>query len=101
MSFAVAAALGVAALLVVPALAHLLRRGRARELAFPPAALVPNTRSTARQKRRLEDRLLLALRVLSVILLALLGATPLVQCQRVSLSRHAGASVALALVVDD
>ncbi len=73
-SFAVAAALGVAALLVVPALAHLLRRGRARELAFPPAALVPNTRSTARQKRRLEDRLLLALRVLSVILLALLGA---------------------------
>ncbi len=101
MSFVVAAALGVAALLVAPALAHLLRRGRARELAFPPAALVPNARSTARQKRRLEDRLLLALRVLAVILLALLGATPLVQCQRVSLSRNAGASVALALVIDD
>jgi hypothetical protein len=100
-SFAVAAALGVAALLVAPALAHLLRRGRARNIAFPPAALVPNARSTARQKRRLEDRLLLALRVLSVILLALLGATPLVQCQRVSLSRNAGASVALALVIDD
>jgi Mg-chelatase subunit ChlD len=100
-SFVVAAALGVAALLFAPAVAHLLRRGRARELAFPPAALVPNARSTAREKRRIEDRLLLALRVLAVLLLALLGATPLVECERVSLSRNAGASVALALVVDD
>lgn len=101
MSFVVAAALGVAALLVAPAVAHLLRRGRARPVPFPPTALVPNARSTARQKRRLEDRTLLALRALAVLLLAVLGATPLVKCQRVSLSRQAGASVALALVIDD
>jgi hypothetical protein len=101
LSFLVAAALAVGLFFIVPALAHLLRRGQAREVPFPPAALVPAARSTARQRRRLEDRLLLALRVLAVLLLALLGATPFVRCSRVSLARNAGASVALALVVDD
>ncbi len=101
MSFLVGAALAVGLLFVIPALAHLLRRGQAKEIAFPPARLVPAARSTARQRRRLEDRLLLALRVLTVLLLAVLGATPLVRCSRVSLARNAGASVALALVIDD
>jgi hypothetical protein len=100
-SFLVAAALGVGLLFVVPAVAHLLRRGRAKEVPFPPAALVPASRSTARQRRRLEDRLLLLIRVAAVLILSVLGATPLVQCSRISLSRKAGASVALALVIDD
>ncbi|HVJ16209.1 MAG TPA: VWA domain-containing protein [Polyangiaceae bacterium] len=101
MSFLVAAALAVGLLFVIPALAHLLRRGQAREIPFPPALLVPAARSTARQRRRLEDRLLLALRVLTVLLLAVLGATPFVSCSRMSLARNSGASVALALVLDD
>lgn len=101
MSFLVAAALGVAALALVPLLAHLLRRGQARDIEFPPANLVPRTTTTARQRRHLEDRLLLAVRVAMVVALAVLGATPLAKCERLSLARSSGASVALALVIDD
>jgi Mg-chelatase subunit ChlD len=101
MSFLVAAALFVGLLVALPALAHLLRRGRAREQPFPPAALVRAARTVARRERKLEDRALLALRALAVLLLAVLGASPLVRCSRLSLARGAGASLAVALVVDD
>jgi hypothetical protein len=101
MSFAVAAALFVGLLVALPAVAHLLRRGRAREQPFPPASLVPSARTVARRERRLEDRVLLAVRALSVLLLAVLGATPLVQCSRLTLARGSGGTVALALVLDD
>jgi hypothetical protein len=101
MSFLVAAALAVGLLVAVPIVAHLLRRGRTREQAFPPAALVPLARSVARQRSRLEDRALLALRAAIIVALAMLGATPLVRCSRLALGREAGASVALALIVDD
>lgn len=101
MSFLVAAALAVGFLVVAPLVAHLLRRGRAEEQAFPPARLVPVARSVARQRARIEDRLLFALRALQIALLAVLGATPLVRCARLSLSRDGGASVALAIVLDD
>lgn len=101
MSFVVSAALAIALLVAAPVVAHLLRRGRARELPFPPARLVPAARSVAKERARLEDRLLFALRALSVLLLALLGAMPLVRCSRLALDRSAGASVALALVLDD
>src|SRR5436190_8671434 len=101
MSFAVGAALLVGLLVALPAVAHLLRRGRARELPFPPASLVPAARTVARRERRIEDRVLLSVRALSVLLLAVLGATPLVQCSRLTLSRGSGGTVALALVVDD
>jgi hypothetical protein len=101
MSFVVAAALAIAALMAAPIVAHLLRRGRARERDFPPAALVPIAPPVARQRSRVEDRALLAVRALLIVALALIGATPLVRCSRLSLAREAGASVALALVVDD
>jgi hypothetical protein len=101
MSFAVAAALFVGLLVALPAVAHLLRRGRARELPFPPASMVPAARTVARRERRLEDRVLLGVRALSVLALALLGATPLVQCSRLTLARGSGGTVALALVLDD
>ena len=101
MSFLVAAALGVGLFVAIPIAAHLLRRGRARERAFPPAALVPAARSVARERATLEDRLLLALRGLLILILALIGATPFVRCSRLSLSRSSGASVAFALVLDD
>jgi hypothetical protein len=100
-SFVVSAALAIALLVAAPIVAHLFRRGRARELAFPPAKLVPAARSVAKERARLEDRLLFALRALAVLLFALLGAMPLVRCSRLALSRSTGASVALALVLDD
>jgi len=100
-SFLVAAALGVGLFVAIPIAAHLLRRGRARERDFPPTALVPAARSVARERATLEDRLLLALRALLIACLAVIGATPFVQCSRLSLNRSAGASVAFALVVDD
>ncbi|HKO47556.1 MAG TPA: VWA domain-containing protein [Polyangiaceae bacterium] len=101
MSFLVAAALGVGLFVAIPFAAHLLRRGRARERDFPPTALVPAARSVARERATLEDRLLLAIRALLIACLAVIGATPFVQCSRLSLNRSAGASVAFALVVDD
>src|SRR5688500_9557272 len=86
---------------MAPTIAHLLRRGRAREQPFPPAALVPEARATTRERSRLEDRGLLLLRALMILALAVLGAGPLVQCSRVALGRSGGASVAIAIVVDD
>jgi len=100
-SFLVAAALGVGLFVVIPIAAHLLRRGRVRERAFPPAALVLAARSSARERARVEDRLLLLLRALVIVCLALIGATPFVRCSRLSLARTSGASVAFALVLDD
>jgi len=101
MSFAALAALAVALFVVAPVAAHLLRRRRAEERPFPPAALVPATPPAARRRSSLEDRPLFAVRVLSVLALAVLGATPFVQCNRLSLARQTGASVALAIVLDD
>ncbi|HYP97972.1 MAG TPA: BatA and WFA domain-containing protein [Polyangiaceae bacterium] len=101
MSFLVAAALGVGLFIAIPIAAHLLRRGRAKERDFPPTALVPTSRSVARERATLEDRVLLTIRALLIACLAVIGATPFVQCSRLSLGRNAGASVAFALVVDD
>ncbi|HEX4335544.1 MAG TPA: VWA domain-containing protein [Polyangiaceae bacterium] len=101
MSFVVWAALAIAGLVVGPIVAHLLHLGRAREREFPPAALVPHHRSTARERSRLEDFPLLVLRSALIVGLAMLGAMPLVRCDRLALGRTSGASVALALVLDD
>lgn len=101
MSFLVASALAIAALIAAPLLAHLLRRGRAEEREFPAAGLVPLSPPIARQRTRVEDRALLAIRAAMILLLALLGATPFVRCSRLALDRASGASVALAIVVDD
>jgi len=97
----VGAALLVGLLVALPAVAHLLRRGRASVEPFPPVSLVPAARTVARRKRRIEDRLLLSVRAITVLLLAVLGATPLVRCSRLSLGRGAGGSLALAIVLDD
>ncbi|WP_437279436.1 VWA domain-containing protein [Sorangium sp. So ce375] len=101
MSFVTLGALLVALLVGAPVAAHLLRRRRAEERPFPPARLVPATPPTARRRSLLEDRALFATRAVSVIALAVLGATPLLRCSHLSLSRRAGASVALAIVIDD
>jgi von Willebrand factor type A domain/Aerotolerance regulator N-terminal len=100
-TFLTALALAAAALIVAPYLAHRLRRRNAEEQPFPPARLVEATRPHARRRSRLEDRALLATRAAAVLALAVLGATPLLRCSRLSLQRAGGASVAMAIVVDD
>lgn len=101
MSFLTAAALMVVLLVGAPIAAHMLRRRRAEERPFPPARLVPPTPPTARRRSLLEDRALFTIRALAVVALAVLGATPLIRCSHLTLSRKAGANVALAIVVDD
>lgn len=100
MSFLTVLALGVAALIAAPYLAHRLRRRRADEVRFAPVRLVPETPPKARRRSRLEDRTLFGIRAASVVALALLGASPLVRCSRLALARG-GASVAVAIVLDD
>jgi von Willebrand factor type A domain/Aerotolerance regulator N-terminal len=99
-SFLTILALGIAVLVAAPYLAHRLRRQRADEVPFAPARLVPPTPPKARRRSRLEDRSLFAIRAASIVALALLGASPLVRCSRLALSRG-GASVAVAIVIDD
>jgi len=99
--FLVPLGLLVAALVVGPLVAHLLRRRRPEERAFPPARLVPTAPPVARRRAHLEDRWLLAIRAIAVIALALLAASPLVRCNRLALDRRGGASIALAIVIDD
>ena len=100
MTFLTIFALAVAALVAAPYVAHRLRRQQAEEHPFAPARLVPATPPKARRRARLEDRGLFAIRGLSVLALALLGASPLMKCSRLALSRS-GTSVAVAIVLDD
>jgi len=100
-SFLSLAALLVAVFVAAPIAAHLLRRRQAQEEVFPPAELVPPTQPAARRRSMLEDRALFAVRAASVLLLALLGATPFVQCARLGIARKGGASAALTIVIDD
>lgn len=101
MKFLTLGALAIALLVAAPIAAHLLRRKSAEERAFPPTRLVPASPPLARRRSLLEDRALFAIRALAVVALAVLGATPFVRCSRLSITRRAGASVALAIVIDD
>ncbi len=101
MTFLTTIALAIAAFVVAPYLAHRLRRRKAEDLPFPPARLAEATRPQARRRAKVEDRTLLATRALAVLMLAVLGATPLVRCSRLSLRRTGGGSLAMAIVVDD
>jgi hypothetical protein len=91
----------VAVAVVGPLVAHLLRRRRPEERPFPAARLVPTAPPVARRRAHLEDRWLLAIRALAVLVLAFLAASPLVRCSSLSLDRRGGASIALAIVIDD
>lgn len=101
MSFLTALALLGGLLAAAPVAAHLLRRRRAKEIELPTASLLAATPPAARRRSALEDRALLAIRVIAVLLLAVLGATPFVSCSRIALARRDGASVAMVFVLDD
>lgn len=100
MSFLTLLALGIGVFVAAPYLAHRLRRQRADEVPFAPVRLVPPTPPRARRRSRLEDRGLFFIRAASILALAVLGASPLIRCSRLALSRG-GASVAVAIVLDD
>lgn len=101
MKFTSIAALAALLLVVAPLAAHLLRLRRPKARTFAPARLVAAAPPNARSRSRLEDRWLLTLRMIAVAALALLGATPLVQCSRLALGRTSGGSVAVLIVIDD
>lgn len=101
MSFVTSLALAVALLVAVPYFAHRLRRRRAEERDFAAARLVLPSPPKARRRSKLEDRALFATRAATIVALAVLGASPLVRCSRLSMQRSGGASVALAIVLDD
>lgn len=101
MSFLLPIALLLGLTIALPIFAHALRKGQARAIDFPAARLVLERKSSAEQRHRLEDRFLLLLRVLLLLCLTLLAASPFVRCSRLALSRTDGASVAAALVIDD
>jgi len=100
-SFLTALGLAVAFFVVIPYLAHRLRRRQAEEHRFPPARLVEPAPPQGRRRSALEDRALFATRSAAVLALAVLGATPFVRCSRLSLARAEGASVGMAIVIDD
>jgi hypothetical protein len=100
-TFVFAFALAAVVLVGAPYFAHRLRRRRAETRPFAPVHLVSPAPPRARRRSELEDRALFGTRALAVLGLAFLGASPFVHCARLSLSRPGGASVALALVLDD
>ncbi|HMA96629.1 MAG TPA: VWA domain-containing protein [Polyangiaceae bacterium] len=101
MTFVFTAALLIGLLATIPLWAHLLRRGGASPIPFPAARLIPAREHVAKRRSRFQDRALLASRVLILITLALLGAIPLVRCDRAVLLRDRGASIAAVIVLDD
>ncbi|MEO8799885.1 MAG: VWA domain-containing protein, partial [Polyangiaceae bacterium] len=101
MSFVAWLALGIGVLVALPYMAHRLRRKRAESRLFAGAHLVPPAPPRARRRSSLEDKSLFGMRALAILALAVLGASPLVRCSRLSLARSSGASVALAVVLDD
>ena len=101
MTFLAVSALSMALFVVAPFVAHLLRRRRLDERTFPPASLVPTAQPQTRRRSELEDRLLLVVRASAIVVLALLSATPFVHCSKLTVARRDGASVALAIVLDD
>ncbi len=101
MSFLSWAALAVGVLVVVPLVAHLLRRRPPDEENFAATRFVPERTAVAQRRTAVEDRALFAVRALAIAALAILGASPFVTCSRLSLARQGGASVALAVVLDD
>lgn len=101
MSLQTAFALGIAALVALPLVAHRLRKREPRSVAFPPIRFVPKVQVPTQRRRALEDKPLFAARAAAVAALALLGATPFARCDAVTLGRHGGASLAVAVVFDD
>jgi hypothetical protein len=101
MSFALASplALGLAILVAGPILAHLIRRTPSRRHAFGAMLLLRRLPKRARRRRRLSDKVLFALRALTV--LAVVGAIAGPTLEWPGAVVELGGSGAVVLVVDD
>jgi von Willebrand factor type A domain/Aerotolerance regulator N-terminal len=99
-AFATALALGLGTFVVLPWLAHRLRRSPPREERFAPLRFVPEASGPSDVPRRIDDRALFLVRALVVLLLAVLAAGP--RLRTTSLRFHEGeGDAALVLVLDD
>lgn len=94
MAFLAPAWLALAALAAVPLLLHLLRRRIGARVEFPAVRYLLRAEKEHRQRIRLRNVLLMALRMLVVVLVALAAARPL---GRAPGSGHAPVSVAIVL----
>ncbi len=101
MTFVTALALLIGFLAIGPYVAHRFRRVQTNRIEFAPVRMLQNTRTDRRKRSKLEHRALLSVRMLVVIALALLGASPFVRCTRLSVDRAQGASIAMVIVIDD
>lgn len=100
MGFATALALALGTFVVLPWLAHRLRRSPPREERFAPLRFVPEFSGPSDVPRGIDDRALFAVRALVVVLLALLAAGPKLRAS--SLRFHEGEGDAtMVLVLDD
>jgi len=82
----------------LPVLAHLMRRRDLPQRALPTIALLERARAESRRRMRLVDLLLLAARVLMIAALAAAVAGPFVS---VGLAYGDGATMSVAIVLDD
>ncbi len=100
MGFATALALGLGSFVLLPWLAHRLRRSPPREERFAPLRFVPEASGPSDVPREVNDRALFASRALVVVLLALLAAGP--RLRETSLRFHEGeGDAAFVFVLDD
>ena len=100
MGFATALALALGAFVVLPWVAHRLRRSPPKERFFAPLRFVPESTSPSDVPRGVDDRVLFAVRVFIIVLLALLAAGLRTQGHGLALREHDG-DASVVLVLDD
>lgn len=101
MNFVTSLALLITLVGIIPVIAHLLQRGRAPTIDFPATRWLFAEEHTAAKRSNLFDRALLFVRASIIVALAVLGAIPMVRCDRKTLERVAAASLARVVVLDD
>ncbi len=94
-------ALGILAAIALPLIAHLLRSRKPQTKPFPAAHLLTAGKVTVASPARLAHRWILGARIALVLGLALLAAAPWRNDFSFHVDHERGASVALAIVLDD
>jgi hypothetical protein len=98
--FTAALALALGALVVLPWVAHRLRRSPPRDEPFAPLRFVPEASGPSDVPRGIDDRWLFAVRALVVLLLALLAAGPRLRASTLRV-REGDGDASVVLVLDD
>jgi len=98
--FTAALAFALGALVVLPWVAHRLRRSPPRDEPFAPLRFVPEASGPSDVPRGLDDRLLFAVRALAIVLLAALAAGPKLRTTALGV-RQSDEDASVVLVLDD